>query len=232
MVSKKRAGKKRTAKLATKTTGRRRSTRKRGIANRAGHDAIVIERRAQALQLRLAGARYRQIAVELKCSLNQAWKDVQNALTETNTLCSEQAEELRSLELERYDGYLRALQPLIDGTESVAKLRAIGVAINISARRAKLLGLDVVPTGPSVDEFMRTAATLATIIQTHVRDQRIVDVIADQFEATLERLVPAGLAVIENTPLHLDRDGHFVNSGRHSTGSRSQEIGRRRTERP
>ena len=91
---------------------------------------------------------------------------------------------------------------LIDGEEPVAKLRAIGLAINISARRAKLLGLDVVPTGPSVDEILRTAATLATIIQTHVRDQRIVDAIADQFEVTLERLAPAGLAVIESTPVH------------------------------
>ncbi len=78
MVSKKRAAKKRevdkrSAKLAMKTTGRRRSTRKRGIANRAGHDAIVIERRGHALQPRLAGARYRQIASELPVSVQTAY---------------------------------------------------------------------------------------------------------------------------------------------------------------
>ncbi len=120
---------------------------------------------------------------------------------------------MRALELERYDGYLRSLQPLVDGSDSAAKLRAIGLALGVAARRAKLLGIDAVQTGPSADEIMRTAGMLVTIIQSHVHDQRILDAIADQFEAALARLDPAGLAVIETTPSSSSAVGTRFNSG-------------------
>ena len=198
---KKRAVKKRSAKLATKTIGRPRSTRRPGRANRAGHDAVVIERQSRALELRKRGYRYRAIASELQVSVRTAYSDVQTVLAEVNALVGKQAEDVRALELERYDGYLRSLQPLIDGSDLAAKLRAIGLALGVAARRAKLLGIDAVQTGPSADEIMRTAGMLVTIIQSHVHDQRILDAIADQFEEALGRLDPSGLAVIETTPV-------------------------------
>ena len=86
---------------------------------------MVAERRSQALRLRRGGARYRQIASALNVSVYTAHKDVQEALLETNALSAKQAAELRGLENERLDHYLRALQPLIDGEAPVAKLRAM-----------------------------------------------------------------------------------------------------------
>ncbi len=78
------------------------------------------------------------------------------------------------------------LQPSIAGGDPAAKFRAIGLAIDVSARRAKMMGIDVERTGPSVDEFLQMTHQMVSIIQEHVHDQRILDAIADQFEATLE----------------------------------------------
>ncbi len=44
-----------------------------------------------------------QIATQLGIGLNTAWRDVQDALAETNTLSAERAEELRAIEVERLD---------------------------------------------------------------------------------------------------------------------------------
>ena len=151
--------------------------------------------------LRRAGYHYRALATELQVSVQTAYSDVQTVLAGSNALQAKQAEDVRALELERYDSYLRSLQPLIDGADSAAKLRAIGLALDVAARRAKLLGIDTVTTGPSVEEILQTADMLVTIIQSHVHDQRILDAIADQFEEALGRLDPSGLAVIETTPV-------------------------------
>lgn len=180
-----------------KKAKRGRATRSRGIANRAGHDALVIERRSSALQLRIGGARYRQIATELGVSLDTAWHDVQDSISETNTLVTERAEELRAVELERLDRYLRALQEVIQGTEPALKLRAIEIAVHVSARRAKLLGLDAQHTAPAIEEILRTASEIVHIIQSEIRDQRIVDAIIERITSRLERLVPSGAPVLQ-----------------------------------
>ena len=163
--------------------------------NRPGHDAVIIERRSRAIELRRKGKPYRAIATELSCSLDTAWTDVQDVLAEANTLSSERAEELRGLEVERLDGYLRDLQPEIDGEDKSLKLRAISIALDVSARRAKLLGIDVQPTGPSAADIIAHAALLVTIIQSHIQDQNVIDVIADEFEAALGQLTRSGVAL-------------------------------------
>ncbi|KKN34261.1 hypothetical protein LCGC14_0795600 [marine sediment metagenome] len=180
-----------------KKAKRGRATRKRGIANRAGHDALVVERRSSALRLRIGGARYRQIATELNVSLDTAWHDVQDSIAETNALSTEHAEELRAVELERLDRYLRGLQDVIAGTNSTLKLRAIEIAVHVSARRAKLLGLDAQQTAPAIEEILRTATEIVHIIQSEIQDQRIVDAIIERITSRMERLAPSGTRVLQ-----------------------------------
>ena len=179
---------------------RGRSTRGRGLNNRPGHDAVIIERRSKAIDFRRKGRAYRWIANELHCGLQTAWSDVQEVLAESNALNAERAEELRALEVERLDGYLVHLQPEIDGEDKTLKLRAIGIALDVSARRSKLLGIDVPPTGPSTADIMAEAARLVTIIQSHIHDQRILDAIADELESSLARLGHQGPSLLPAAP--------------------------------
>jgi hypothetical protein len=63
---------------------------------------------------------------------------VQRALTRLNTTINEKAEEVRRLELERYDHWLSRLAPAIKRGDT----KAIGTALRISEARRKLLGID------------------------------------------------------------------------------------------
>ncbi len=81
------------------------------------------------------------------------------------------------------------------------KFRAIGLAIDVSARPCKMMGIDVERTGPSVDEFLQMTHQMVAIIQQHVHDQRILDAIADQFEATLEQHHAPGLTLVPPRPV-------------------------------
>src|SRR6186713_657770 len=92
-------------------------------------------RRQQALDLRLAGATYRQIGERLGVSLPIAWKHTQAALRQAP---QEPAQELRQIELARLDRlhmahWSQALGGSTDATDRVLK---------IMDRRARLLGLD------------------------------------------------------------------------------------------
>ena len=95
------------------------------------------ERQAQALELRKAGATYRQIAEQLGYRSPQAaHKSVTSALKK---LVEEPAKELRKMELERLDGmfivmYRQAKQGI---------LGAVDRCLRIMERRSKMLGLDV-----------------------------------------------------------------------------------------
>lgn len=100
--------------------------------------AIAADREKRALALRLAGATYEQIASELHISLGAAHKAVQSVLDRTRQQCSEQADELRQLEVARLDRMLLLLESQI----RTGHLGAIDRALRIQERRAKLLGLD------------------------------------------------------------------------------------------
>lgn len=113
----------------------------------------LAERRQKAISLRKAGASFQAIASKLsqeygeKYSRVHAFKDVDACLTDIKELTTHDAEELRTLELERYDNYLLSLGPKIQqGNE-----RAIATAIQISDRRCKLLGLDA-PVKVKIEE--------------------------------------------------------------------------------
>jgi len=88
--------------------------------------------------LRIAGATYRQIAVQLAVNERTAYYDVQDELGRLDAVSTQKAERLRDLEARRLDGLTVALTPAIRTGDP----RAIGVAVRVMERRAKLFGLD------------------------------------------------------------------------------------------
>ena len=108
---------------------------------------------------------------------------------------TEEAGHLRTEEVDHVDAISRALWPTRGEPPSARAL------IAASQRRSQLLGLDVQATGTSVEEIVQMAGLLVSIIQSHVRNQRILDAIADEFETALGRLDSSRLAVIEAAPV-------------------------------
>ena len=105
---------------------------------KTGQAEAAAERRQKSLDLRIAGARYRQIGAQLGVSYQTAYRDVQTALGELATLQAGKAEHLRELEVERCDKLQMALWPKArSGDEKAAR-----TVIAVMDRRAKLLGLD------------------------------------------------------------------------------------------
>lgn len=119
-------------------------------------------RRAFVLELRKSGKSYREIAAE---TINKfgaaklpngyderyAWFDVDTELKRLNSEMSDNAKEVRRLELERLDVLQDTLWPLAIG----GNLAAIDRILRIAQRRAELLGLDaptkIAPTDPTGD---------------------------------------------------------------------------------
>jgi hypothetical protein len=94
------------------------------------------EKHAEALRLRIAGGSFSQIARQLGyASKGQAYKAVMAGLERWGV---EPAEELRTLELARLDELTLGLWPKAMKGDA----HAVDVCLRISARRAKLLGLD------------------------------------------------------------------------------------------
>jgi hypothetical protein len=88
--------------------------------------------------LRIAGATYRQIGKQLTVSEKTAYLDVQAELGRLDAIAKEKAERLRDLEARRLDHWTVALAAGIRSGDP----RAIGAAVRLSERRARLLGLD------------------------------------------------------------------------------------------
>jgi hypothetical protein len=95
-------------------------------------------RALQALDLRIAGGTYRQIARQLGVNEKTAFYDVQGALASLDAVKAKTAERLRDIELERLD---RASTGLVPGIRS-GDARAVTALVRVMERRAKLLGLD------------------------------------------------------------------------------------------
>jgi hypothetical protein len=94
------------------------------------------ERQLRALELRLAGVTYQQIADELGYAGRQgAFKAVEAALKLT---LREPADNLRRISAERLDRATLAIWRAVNAGD----LQAIDRLLRIEARRAKLLGLD------------------------------------------------------------------------------------------
>lgn len=107
------------------------------MSQKAGKRATrVAEMRRKALDLRIAGASYEQIADGLGLSVSTAWKHVQSALAESRKVTAETADKVRAMELKRIDAIVVSLWPRrSDPRTADTILRAMD-------RRATLEGLD------------------------------------------------------------------------------------------
>ena len=90
----------------------------------------------QALELRAAGASFRQIGEALSVSKPRAFRIVRKALDELVQRCQDTAERVRQLELYRLDRIRLSLDP------KKGDPRVADTLIRISERVAKLHGLD------------------------------------------------------------------------------------------
>jgi hypothetical protein len=97
------------------------------------------EREVKALELRKAGLSYPQIGKALGVSQVAAYKIVMRVLQRYEANIQEETEDLREIELQRLDRMLNAIEPKIRRGD----LKAIAVAVRISERRSRLLGLDL-----------------------------------------------------------------------------------------
>ena len=92
-------------------------------------------RRLQALDLRLAGASYRQIAQQLGVDVALAYRDVAKMIAE---YASEPAGQVRKAEVARLDKLM-----LAHWSEAIkGDYKATQMVLQIMDRRARLLGLD------------------------------------------------------------------------------------------
>lgn len=102
------------------------------------------EREVLALAARARGATFAQIGLELGCTPQAAHKAVDRALAATEKAVLGAAGRLRALEIVRLDAVLAAIWPAAMGGD----LGAVDRVVKISARRARLLGLDAAQPRP------------------------------------------------------------------------------------
>lgn len=131
--------------------------------------AQVAQRRTQAIQLRLAGADWEQIAKTLGYSdKGSACKDVTRALEQAVAEQNESAEVLRETELQRLDRLQRGHW----ASAIAGDTRAADTVLKITDRRMKLLGLDV---SPDVEERIRREAMARISMQMSVVMRLVMD---------------------------------------------------------
>lgn len=105
------------------------------MAGPKGRTQATIERDVRALKLRQAGATYHEIGQTLGIDQALAHRSVHRAIRDT---LAEPAKAVVDLEVSRLDRMLMAVWP----AASQGNLSAVDRVISISARRARLLGLD------------------------------------------------------------------------------------------
>ncbi len=105
----------------------------------------LANRRRLALELRKGGVSYRDIADAIRKELNLehygaglAHRDVMTELDEIKKTCSETAEKVRDMELQRLDELTHLLWEKVQAQD----YQAVDRLLRVMDRRAKLLGLD------------------------------------------------------------------------------------------
>jgi hypothetical protein len=107
------------------------------------------ERRVKVLELRRSGESLRTIATLQAVSPQTVANDLNHALDELKAHIVDGADRLRALELARLDELTRAYwSQAVDSHD----LKAANLLVRISERRARLLGLDVQPVRPDLDQ--------------------------------------------------------------------------------
>lgn len=147
--------------------GRQQSAR----ANRA----TTAEEQVRCYQLRLSGLSIRQIARATGLSVGTVSNRIQ---AEINARVLPLADEVRKMELDRLDGWLARLNAEIVAGKAVA--RNVEVAVKVSERRAKLLGIDapqqveatvteVTQEDVALAELVREARAAAAVAEAQLR---------------------------------------------------------------
>ena len=117
---------------------------------------LATERRARAVELRLAGYSLKQIGAELGVTFQAVAKMINKELSELRDVAEKDAEILREVEVARLDAMLKAKWPEVE----IGNDAAIDRVLRIMERRAKLLGLDA-PTRSNVEANIETGSTLS-----------------------------------------------------------------------
>lgn len=111
------------------------------------------ENEEKALELRRAGASYRDIGRTMGVSVAIAHKYVTRGMKRLVARCEEKAEDVRSMELDRLDKLQLAIWP----QATKGHLQAVDRMLKIMDQRAKLLGTyaptKIAPTTPEGDEL-------------------------------------------------------------------------------
>jgi hypothetical protein len=108
------------------------------MSKKKGTNATVAVRQQAALEYRISGFTYRQIASQLGVSEKTAYYDVQGSIDNIEAIKSAKAEQIREMELMRLDRMTAALNKAANAGD----VRAIGQQVRIMERRSKMLGLD------------------------------------------------------------------------------------------
>lgn len=101
-------------------------------------EAEIVKRQGMAFDFRIAGFSYRSIGEKLGVSHETVRQDVERELQRQADANTSKAGIQRELELERLDKYIRVLDNWIEA----GNIGAVGMAVKVMERRAKLLGLD------------------------------------------------------------------------------------------
>lgn len=129
---------------------------------------------ARAIEMRLQGAQWSEIADELGIDEHQVFGLVEGALERTRALVANNLDHLRDLESRRLDLYLVALAPAC----AAGNVAAINTALAVQARRARLLGLDLTPEAASI----------------HMEDNRVLVVTPD----SLRQMAAEAIKTVEH----------------------------------
>ena len=142
----------------------------KGMSKSHPRYVLAAKRRQDALELRLRGCTFKQIAEKVGYrSEAGAYKSVMSALRKANT---ENVEEVRKMEVRRLDRMLFVL----DKKLREADTKAIQVALRIQERRARLLGLDL-QVVPTMDVRIEQAAIMQqTIVNDPIAMQYVLAV--------------------------------------------------------
>ena len=97
-----------------------------------------VDRRYKVVEMRRHGWSMQEIADTLKCTAKTVSEDLKEILNHTMTELNENTDEMRQMEIERYDALLKFYQPLAEA----GNLAAAGLVLSISASRRKLCALD------------------------------------------------------------------------------------------
>jgi hypothetical protein len=113
--------------------------------------------RAEAFELRKAGATYEEIGRSLGITAQSAHETVTRALKASVEASSRDAASIRALELERLDSLLKGLWP----AASKGNPASVEKVLKIMERRARLLGLDAPVKHSATDPTGEHERTLA-----------------------------------------------------------------------